>query len=135
MKTKTYILGGIILAIFAISLVVGIVIGEQQTAELKMKERVELALERAAEYTGYESLGVVDAYEVSKRNNCIYDGPAIKRELFERNGLETPKNTLDFWFGETDDGVMLYKMVVYSDEAKEPLIREKVEKVYLYGQI
>ena len=135
MKTKTYILGGIILAIFAISLVTGIVIGERQTAELQMKERVELALERAAEYTGYESLGVVDGYAVSKRNGCIYDGPAIKQALFEQNGLETPKNTLDFWFGETDDGVMLYKMVVYSDEAKEPLIREKVEKVYLYGQI
>lgn len=128
MKTKHYILGGIILTIFAISLVVGIVVGEQQTIELERKERVELALERVAEYTGYESLGVIDAYEV-------YDGPTIKLELFEQNGMEVPKNALDLWFGETDDGVMLYEILVYSDEAKKPLIREKVEKVYLYAQI
>ena len=126
MKTKTYILGGIILTIFAIGLVVGIVVGEQQTIELERKERVELALERVAEYTGYESLGVI---------NAVYDGPEIKPELFEQNGLEVPKNALDLWFGETDDGVMLYEILVYNDEAKEPLIREKVEKVYLYAQI
>ena len=65
----------------------------------------------------------------------VYDGPAIKRELFEQNGLEAPKNALALWFGETDDGVMLYEILVYNDEAKEPLIREKVEKVYLYAQI
>lgn len=135
MKTKNYILFGLFLIIVIAFFIFGITAGEQQAAELAKKARVEEALERAAKQTGYESLGVVDIYEVSKRNGNLYDGPAIKRELFKQNGLDVPDNAWSFWFGETDDGVMLFKMVTYKGEKTGSIFDMEVDKVYLYGEI
>ena len=84
---------------------------------------------------GYESMGVVDIYEVSRRNGSIYDGPAIKRQLYEQSGVEYTENDFDFYFGELEDDVMVFKKVVYEGEVKEPIFEQKIVKVYLYAQI
>jgi hypothetical protein len=135
MKTKNYILFGIFVVFVMAFLVYGITVGERQSAELAMKHRVEEALERAAKQTGYESLGVVDIYEISRRNGNLYDGPAIRQELFKQNGLDVPANAWSFWFGETDDGVLLYKLVTYKGEKTGSIFDMEVDKVYLYGEI
>lgn len=135
MKTKTYILGGIILAVCVMLLTIGVIEGERQSAEIARIQRIEKQLNRIAEYMGYESMGVVDIYEVSRRNGSIYDGPAIKRQLYEQSGAEYTENDFDFYFGEIEDDVMVFKKVVYEGEVKEPIFEQKIVKVYLYAQI
>lgn len=135
MKTKTYILGGLVLAVCVMLLTIGIIVGERQSAEAARIQRIERQLDRVAEYMGYESMGVVDIYEVSRRNGSIYDGPAIQRYLYEHNGLVYTDNDFDFYFGEIEDDVMVFKKVVYEGEVKEPIFEQKIVKVYLYAQI
>lgn len=135
MKTKTYILGGLFLALCVMLLTIGVIAGERQSAEIARIQRIEKQLDRLAEYMGYESMGVVDIYEVSRRNGSIYDGPAIKRQLYEQSGVEYTENDFDFYFGELEDDVMVFKKVVYEGEVKEPIFEQKIVKVYLYAQI
>ena len=135
MKTKHYILGGLLLAVCVTLLTFGIIVGERQSAEAARIQRIERELDRVAEYMGYESMGVVDIYEVSRRNGSIYDGPAVQRYLYEQNGLEYTDNDFDFYFGEIEDDVMVIKKVVYEGEKKEPIFEQKIVKVYLYAQI
>lgn len=135
MKTKTYILGGLFLAVCVMLLTIGVIEGERQSAEIARIQRIERQLDRLAEYMGYESMGVVDIYEVSRRNGSIYDGPAVQHYLYEQNGLEYTENDFDFYFGELEDDVMVFKKVVYEGEVKEPIFEQKIEKIYLYAQI
>lgn len=113
-------------------LATAIYIGEANAAENERIARVERVLQRTAELSGYESLGVVDSYAISQRNGKLYDGPAIRAELFGRAGLEEPDNCWPFTF-DTFDGVTFIKLVVYKGEQTEPIFQQEVEKVYLYG--
>ena len=115
-----------------ILLATAICIGEANAAEREKIDRVERVLKRTAELSGYESLGVIDAYAISQRNGKTYDGPAVRAELFKRAGLEVPENCWAFT-ADTLDGIMLVKLVVYEGEQKEPIFDQKVEKTYLYG--
>ena len=135
MKTKHYILVGLFLAVCVMLLTIGVISGERQSAEIARIQRIEKQLDRLAEYMGYESMGVIDIYEVSKRNGSIYDGPAINRQLYEQIGAEYTENDCDFYFGELEDDVMIFKKVVYEGEKKEPIFEQKIVKVYLYAQI
>lgn len=122
----------ILSATLVIILLTAICIGGANAAERAKIERVERVLERTAEQSGYESLGVIDAYAISQRNGKTYDGPAVRAELFKRAGLEVPENCWAFTVG-TLDGIMLIQLVVYEGEQKKPIFDQKVEKTYLYG--
>ena len=131
MTKKTFV--AIISAMVAFFLIAtGIYIGGANAAENERVARVERVLQRTAELSGYESLGIIDAYAVSQRNGKVYDGPAVINELFTRNGLETPDNRWATTFDEFD-GVLFIKLVVYKGEQTEPIFQQEVDKVYLYG--
>lgn len=108
-------------------------IGEANSAERARIKRVEEALEKTAKTTGYESLGVIDGYTISKENGCIYSGPAIKAELARRAGIDL-NNSWSFTFGE-ESGIELLRLVVYEGEQKEPIFQQNVERIYIYGLI
>ena len=136
MKRKEYLFALLFLVAIVTFLVTGVIVGEAQSAEIARIERIEQTINRTAQYFGYESLGVVDCYEVSKRNGNIYDGPAITKELFEQNGLSVPDNTFTTYFCERD-GIMIHKMYVFEGERKltQPVMQQKIDKIYLYGTI
>lgn len=119
-------------AIAIIVLTVAVCIGEAKSAELEKISRVEQVLDRTAKLSGYESLGVIDAYAVSKETGYVYNGPAVKEALFSRIGLEVPESYWVFTIEEFD-GIALMKMVVYRDDDPRPLLQRDVEQVYLYG--
>lgn len=129
----------IIVAIFAavafLAIAMGIYFGEVQSAELSRIQRVEKALDRTAAITGYESLGVIDSFKVSKQNGSyIYDGQAIEAELARRAGRDLT-NSWTFTFGE-ENGVELIKLVVYKKgNGSKPIWEQEVDKIYLYGFI
>lgn len=115
--------------------VVGVSYDVSKIMENKRRARVEEALERVAQETGYESLGTVDAYQVSRDAGYMYSGQAVMKALFERRGEEPPTNywtwLVDVDFGET----VIHKMVVYKGEQTEPIFEQEVDRVYLYGTI
>lgn len=108
-------------------------IGEANSAEQARIKRVEEALEKTAKTTGYESLGVIDGYAISKANGSIYSGPAIHAELARRAGIDL-RNSWSFTFGE-ESGIELLRLVVYEGEQKEPIFQQNVERIYIYGLI
>ena len=111
---------------------VGICVGENQTARIESIERVEDMLDRTAEHIGAISLGVIDGYAISKRNGYVYDGPAIREELFGRAGLEVPENSWAFDLGERE-GIYLVRFVTYKGPMRQPITEQTVDQVYLYG--
>ena len=127
----------IIVAIFAavafLAIAMGIYFGEVQSAELSRIQRVEEALDRTAEITGYESLGIIDSFKVSRQNGSIYDGPAIVDELERRAGRDLT-NSWTFTFGE-ENGIDLIKLIVYKTGKTDttPIWEQEIDKVYLYG--
>lgn len=131
-KAKQYVMIGILILCMAI-LTIGIVVGETDSAEMMVKQRTESYLNRLQQATGIRSLGVVDAYAVSQKTGDLYNGPAVDRALFAQNGLEYEANSWDFFLNETEDGVMIFKKVVYTGEQKEPIWQQDVKAVYLYG--
>lgn len=131
MKKEFFVV--IISAMVAFTFVVtGMYIGGARAAENERISRVEVILSRMAELSGYESLGIIDSYAISQRNGKLYDGPAIRAELFGRKGLEEPENCWPFTF-DTVEGITLIKLVVYKGEQTEPIFQQEIEKVYLYG--
>lgn len=112
---------------------IGICIGEAQAEKFRRIDRVNDVLERTAEQTGYVNLGVIDGTEISKRNGMLYDGPAIREELFGRAGLEVPENSWAFGIGECE-GIYLVRYVVYkTDPHCKALSEQEVEATYIYG--
>ena len=134
MTKKEYLFALLFLVVSVTFLVTGVIVGEAQSAEIARIERIEQTINRTAQYFGYESLGVVDCYEVSKRNGNIYDGPAITKELFEQNGLTVPDNTFTTYFCE-QDGVLIHKLYVFEGERTQPIMQQNIEQIYLYGTI
>lgn len=131
MKRENYLV--LVMAIVAIGLLAtGIFIEEAQSAELDRIDRIEQTLDRIAEQCGYENLGVIDAYAVSKETGYMYNGPAVRAALFERASLEAPENCWAFGLDEYE-GAYLVKLVVYKGEQKEPIWQQEVDQVYLYG--
>ena len=112
----------------------GIFVGEAQASERERIARIERVLSKTAERSGYTSLGVIDAYAVSKETGYVYNGPAVRAALFERIGLKSPENCWVFTF-DTFDGAAFMKLVVYKGATKEPIFEQEVEKVYLYAVI
>ena len=108
-------------------------VSEAHSAEQARIQRVEEQLKSVASVTGYESLGVIDGYAISKENGMLYDGPAIKAELAKRAGRNLD-NSWTFTFGE-EQGVMLMRLVVYEGEITEPIFDQKVSKIYIYGSL
>lgn len=129
---KEYFIVVVSAMVVVVLLTVGIYVGKAKAAELERIGRVERALNRTAELSGCESLGVIDGYAVSQRNGKVYDGPAIRDELFGRAGLEAPENCWAFTL-DTMEGITLIRLVVYKGEITEPVLQQEVEKVYLYG--
>lgn len=131
---KSNIIVTIFAAVAFLAIAMGIYIGEAQSAELSRIQRVEEALERTAAVTGYESLGVIDSFKVSRQNgSCLYDGQAIMAELEDRAGRDLT-NSWTFTFGE-ENGVELIKLVVYKGNSSKPKWEQEVDKIYLYGFI
>ncbi len=112
---------------------IGICIGEAQSEKIRKMERVNSILERTSEQTGYVNLGVIDGSEISKRNGMLYDGPAIREELFSRAGLKVPENSWAFGIGEYD-GIYLVRFVEYeTDPQRNSVVGQKVKNTYIYG--
>ena len=124
----------IIMAVIVLAAFTAVIwISEAQSSEQARVQRVEEQLKSVASVTGYESLGVIDGYSISKANGCIYDGPAIQAELAKRAGRDL-SNSWTFTFGE-EQGVMLMRLVVYEGEKTEPVFDQKVSKIYIYGSL
>lgn len=124
----------IIMAVIVLAAFTAVIwISEAQSSEQARVQRVEEQLKSVASVTGYESLGVIDGYAISKENGMLYDGPAIKAELAKRAGRNLD-NSWTFTFGE-EQGIMLLRLVVYEGEMTEPVFDQKVEKVYIYGSL
>ncbi len=122
----------ILAAVAFMAIAMGIYFGEVQSAELSRIQRVEEALDRTAAITGYESLGVIDSFSVSRQNGSwIYDGSAIEAELERRAGRDLT-NSWTFTFGE-ENGIELIKLVVYKGNSSKPKWEQEIETVYLYG--
>ncbi len=122
----------ILAAVAFMAIALGIYFGEVQSAELSRIQRVEEALDRTAAITGYESLGVIDSFSVSRQNGSwIYDGSAIEAELERRAGRDLT-NSWTFTFGE-ENGIELIKLVVYKGNSSKPKWEQEIETVYLYG--
>lgn len=111
---------------------IGICIGEIQSSRLERIERVEDILDKTAEQCGYISLGVIDGTSISRKNGKIYDGPAIRAELFQRIGREAPDNSWAFDIGEKD-GIYLIKFVEYKGPRQGAVMDQEVERTYIYG--
>lgn len=131
---KSNIIVTIFAAVAFLAIAMGIYFGEVQSAELSRIQRVEKALDRTAAITGYESLGVIDSFKVSKQNgSCLYDGPAIVDELERRAGRDLT-NSWTFTFSE-ENGIDLVKLIVYKTGKTDttPIWEQEIDKVYLYG--
>lgn len=132
---KKMILIAIVLILGVLGTSVGVSYDVSKIMENKQRARVEEALERVAQETGYESLGTVDAYQVSRDAGHMYSGQAVIKALFERRGEEPPTNYWT-WLVDVDFGkTTIHKMVVYKGEPKEPIFEQEVDKIYLYGTI
>lgn len=132
---KKMVIIAIVLILGVLGTAVGVSYDVSKIMENKRRARVEEALERVAQETGYESLGTVDAYQVSRDAGYVYSGQAVMKALFERRGEEPPTNywtfLVDVDFGETT----IHKMVVYKGEVTEPIFEQEVDKIYLYGTV
>lgn len=135
LQMKKLVLITIVSILVVLGTVAGVSYAESKIIENKRRARVEEALERVAQETGYESLGIVDAYQVSQDAGYAYSGQAVMKALFERRGEEPPTNywtfLVDVDFGKTT----IRKMVVYKGEVTEPIFEQEVDKIYLYGTI
>ena len=134
MTKKEYLFALLFLVVGAAILVTGIIAGEAQSEEIARMERIERTINRTAEYFGYESMGIIDVYEISKRNGNIYDGPAVTKELFDRKNMEVPDNTFTVHFTDID-GVIVHKLYVFEGERKQPIMQQQIKQIYLYGTI
>ena len=135
MKIRTIAMIGFIV-LSAIFLTVGIIVGENQSQEIAMIQRTEAYLNNLCQMTGYKSMGVIDGYAVSQETGCLYNGRAIDERLFEQNGMAYTPNQWDFFLTETDDGVMIWKKVIYEGtEVQEPIWQQPVEETYIYGML
>ena len=123
----------ILAALFVCVFITVVYIGETRATERARINDVETALERTAQISGYESLGVIDAYAISKANGSIYNGPAIHAELEKRAGREL-NNSWTFTFGE-ERGIQLLRLVVYKGQRTEPVFDQEIEKIYIYGSM
>lgn len=133
MKTNQFVCIIIVLVVSMAFITMGIVVGENNTRDMRIKEMTEDYLSQYAKLAGCKSLGVIDAYEVSQETGCIYDGRRIEQRLFEQNGLEFEDNTFDFFVEETANGVLIFRKVVYEGEQRQPIMQQPVKEVYLYG--
>ena len=131
-KEYTFVIVMAVIVLAAFTAVIWI--SEAQSSEQARVQRVEEQLKSVASVTGYESLGVIDGYAISKENGMLYDGPAIKAELAKRAGRNLD-NSWTFTFGE-EQGIMLLRLVVYKDgEQTKPMFEREIEKTYLYGSL
>lgn len=133
MKTNQFVCMIIVLVVSMAFITMGIVVGENNTRDMRIKELTEDYLNQYAQLAGCKSLGVIDAYAVSQETGSIYDGRRIEKRLFEQNGLEFEENTWDFFIEETANGVLIFKKVVYQGEQRQPIMQQPVKEVYLYG--
>ena len=118
--------------IVLVLLCIGVGIGEIQSSRLERIERVEDILDETARRCGYISLGVIDGTAISKKNGYMYDGPAIRAELFKRIGEEVPENSWAFDFGEKD-GIYLVRFVEYKGQQHGAVMDQEIERTYIYG--
>lgn len=129
---KYFVVATIVVALAL--MVTGIIVGSSHK-ERDQIDRAKVILYNTAKEHGYVNLGVIDGTAISKRNGMIYDGPAIIKELFNRNGMITPENSWSFYdIGETE-GVTLVRLVTYKGPVsrRTPRTQQRVDKVYVYG--
>lgn len=123
----------VISALMAVVLLfTGIYVGETRAAELERISRTERVLSELAERLGCESLGVIDGYSISQKNGYVYDGPAIRTELFKRIGWSAPENCWAYSLAEVY-GISIIKLQVYADNDTRPMMQREVVKEYVYG--
>lgn len=113
-------------------LLTGIYVGETKAAELERISRTERVLSELAEKLGCESLGVIDGYAISQRNGYVYDGPAIRTELFKRIGWSAPENYWAYSLTEVY-GISIIKLQVYADNDTRPMAQREIVREYVYG--
>lgn len=133
MKKNYFVVATVFIAL--VLMVTGVIVGSSHKERSDHIDRAKTILYNTAKEHGYVNLGVIDGTAISKRNGMTYDGQAIMKELFNRNGMITPENSWSFYdIGETE-GVTLVRLVTYKGPVsrRTPRTQQRVDKVYVYG--
>ena len=123
-----------------VTILVVVIIGATAIAmEISHRERIsryETKIKAVAEYTGMEYIGLINPTDISRRNGCLFDGPAIHAELLRMAGLDENSDTWTSMVKELGDDCLFYRLTVFEEGQENVLLRQKkVKAEYLYGEI